>query len=144
MRLSQSRFTVSAGAVIFRDDGRVLLLEHRFRPGSGLGIPGGFIGKDEQPEAALHRELLEETELELTDVRFLTTRTIDTHVEVIFVARANGEIKLAEFEIISAEWVDPADLPKRLSRNQRELITRAVASYGVPAFAGGSQSSNVE
>jgi ADP-ribose pyrophosphatase YjhB (NUDIX family) len=126
MRLSQSRFTVSAGAVIFRDDGRLLLLEHRFRPGSGLGIPGGFIGKGEQPEAALRRELCEETGLELTDIEFLTTRTIDTHVEVIFIARANGDIKLAEFEIISAEWVDPAKLPTRLSRGQREMIARAL------------------
>ena len=35
MRLSHTRFTVTAGAVIFNDKREVLLLKHRFRAGSG-------------------------------------------------------------------------------------------------------------
>ena len=60
VRLGQKRFTVTAGAFIFDDAGRLLLLEHVFRPDSGWGIPGGFLSKGEQPETALRRELLEE------------------------------------------------------------------------------------
>ena len=59
-RFGHVRFIVSAGAVIVDQQGQVLLLKHVFRAGSGWGIPGGFIDADEQPEAALRRELQEE------------------------------------------------------------------------------------
>src|SRR5436305_3816795 len=41
--LVEPRFMVTAGAVVTDDKGRVLMLEHRFRAGSGWGIPGGFL-----------------------------------------------------------------------------------------------------
>src|ERR1044072_6613233 len=52
-RFTQLRFPVTAGAGIVNDEGRVLLLKHVSRPGSGWGIPGGFLEKGEQPEEAL-------------------------------------------------------------------------------------------
>ena len=63
-RLGQSRFTVTTAAFIFDDDGRILLLEHVFRPDSGWGVPGGFLSQAEQPEDGLRRELREEIGLE--------------------------------------------------------------------------------
>src|SRR5713226_5387979 len=74
MRLGHRRFTVTAGAMIFDEQRRILLLEHVFRPDSGWGIPGGFMNKDEQPEEALRRELHEETGLELDQIEFLFAR----------------------------------------------------------------------
>ena len=59
MRLTHARFTVTAGALIFNDAGKVLLLKHRFRAGSGWGLPGGFLEAGEQPVEALKRELWE-------------------------------------------------------------------------------------
>ena len=53
VRLVEPRFTVTAGAVVVDERGRVLLLNHVFRVGSGWGIPGGFMEKGEQPEEAL-------------------------------------------------------------------------------------------
>src|ERR1043165_6051075 len=47
------------------EGGRVLLLRHVLRKGSGWGIPGGFLRAGEQPEEAVCRELREETGLEL-------------------------------------------------------------------------------
>ena len=74
VRVSHPRFAVTAGAVVTDARGRVLLLKHRFRPGSGWGMPGGFIEKDEQPEDALRRELREEVGLEIEHARLLTVR----------------------------------------------------------------------
>jgi len=65
-RFSNTRFIVSAGAVIVDEQGQVLLLKHVFRAGSGLGNSGGFIAANEQPEAALRRELREEVALNST------------------------------------------------------------------------------
>jgi ADP-ribose pyrophosphatase YjhB (NUDIX family) len=127
VRTAQSRFTISAGAVVLREDGHVLLLQHRFRPGGfSLGIPGGFLGRGEDADVALRRELREETGLELTDLELLTTRTFRKHLEIIFVARASGEAKVGGWEIAAAEWYDPQNLPAKLNRSQRELIDRAV------------------
>ena len=71
MRLSHPRFAVTAGAIITDDSGRVLLLKHRFRPGTGWGMPGGFMEEGEQPEEALRRELREEIGLEVEEVNCL-------------------------------------------------------------------------
>src|SRR5258708_785754 len=76
VRLVEPRFTVTTGAVVIDDLGRVLLLNHVFRPGSGWGIPGGFIEIAEQPEEALRRELIEEVGLELETARIAFVRAL--------------------------------------------------------------------
>ena len=70
MRATHPRFTVTAGAIIFNNAGEILLLKHRFRAGSGWGLPGGFLEAGEQPVDALRRELREEIGLEVRDVEF--------------------------------------------------------------------------
>jgi ADP-ribose pyrophosphatase YjhB (NUDIX family) len=57
MRITHTRFTATAAGIVVDEKERVLLLKHRFRPGSGWGVPGGFIEADEQPEEAIKREL---------------------------------------------------------------------------------------
>jgi ADP-ribose pyrophosphatase YjhB (NUDIX family) len=55
--------------MLFDDEGHILLLEHVFRADRGWGVPGGFINKGEQPEQALRRELREEVDIEIDDVK---------------------------------------------------------------------------
>lgn len=60
----------TVGALIFNDVGQVLLV--RTNKWSNLwGIPGGKIEWGEPSDAALRRELLEETGLEVTDIEFV-------------------------------------------------------------------------
>ena len=107
MRLAHAHFTVTAGAVIFNDKGEVLLLKHRFRAGSGWGLPGGFMEKGEQPIDALRRELREEIGLEVEDVKVLAVRSFKKpqQVEVLFRGRANAPVKPLNMEIERAEVV---------------------------------------
>jgi 8-oxo-dGTP diphosphatase len=129
-RLLQTRFTASAGAVVTDERGRVLLLKHVFRTGEGWGVPGGFIGKGEQPEAAVRRELLEETGLELESAEFAFARVIENanHMEIIFRCRARGpeEGKARSLEINRLEWFALDQLPETLGRDQRRIIKRAL------------------
>src|SRR2546423_9783284 len=74
--LSQTKFTVTAGAIVEDGEGRVLLLKHVFRVGSGWGIPGGFITEGEQPDEAVRRELREEVGLEIEDLKLAFLRTL--------------------------------------------------------------------
>jgi 8-oxo-dGTP diphosphatase len=131
MRATQERFTVTAGALIFNDAGEVLLLKHRFRAGSGWGIPGGFLEAGEQPEQALRRELREEIGLEVRHVEIFTSRTFKRprQVEILFRCRASGAVKSQTIEVERAEWFSIQSLPVGLPKDQRLLIERAT-SYG--------------
>jgi phosphoglycolate phosphatase len=61
---------VTVGALVYDDDGQVLMV--RTRKWSNLwGIPGGKVKYGETLEVALRRELKEETDLELEEVRFV-------------------------------------------------------------------------
>ena len=127
MRFTHTRFTVTAGAVIFNDQKQVLLLKHRFRAGSGWGLPGGFLERGEQPIEALRRELREEIGLELEDVEIFASRSFEKpkQVEVLFRALANANVKSLTMEVERAEWFSIESLPEGLPRDQRVYVERA-------------------
>ena len=124
VRLTNTRFTVTAAGIIFDVDDRVLLLEHRFRAGSGWGIPGGFIEANEQPEETLRRELQEETGLELKEAQLVTVRAFKSarQLEIIFSGTTKGDASPRSEEIKKAEWFDLDALPAGLPADQRQLI----------------------
>ena len=130
--LTESRFTVTVGAVVSDQAGRILLLQHRFRPGQqaggGWGIPGGFVKTGEQPEAAIRRELREEIGLEVENLELAFARALERYqqIELIFCCSAKTEVQTESREISRAEWFTPDDLPPGLSDDQRNLIERAV------------------
>ena len=128
VRMGQRRFTVTAGALIIDEQGRLLLLEHVFRPDGGWGIPGGFLNKGEQPEAGLRRELREEIGIEVANVKMLFARTLSgpKQIEIYFRASAIGRPEPCSFEIKSAGWFSLDKLPPELSEDQRRLIQRAL------------------
>jgi ADP-ribose pyrophosphatase YjhB (NUDIX family) len=136
--LTQPRFAVTAGAVVSDEDGRVLLLRHVLRRGSGWGVPGGFLIKGEQPEEAVRRELREETGLELDSVELAFVRSLAhvRQIEVIFRCRMRAaalEGLQKSFEIDHAEWFARDALPRGLSADQRRLIERALGEGAVNA-----------
>jgi ADP-ribose pyrophosphatase YjhB (NUDIX family) len=131
--LVQPRFTVTAGAVVLDESGRVLLLRHTLRKGSGWGIPGGFLARGEQPEEAVRREVREETGLSLEGVELAFVRTLGklNQVEVIFrasMAAAALEGLRKNFEIDRAQWFALDSLPEDVSADQRRVIERALSA----------------
>jgi ADP-ribose pyrophosphatase YjhB (NUDIX family) len=136
--LTQPRFAVTAGAVVSDERGRVLLLRHVLRKGSGWGIPGGFLTVGEQPEEAVRRELREETGLELDTVELAFVRSLESvhQIEIIFRCRMRAaalEGLEQGFEIDRAEWFARAALPHGLSKDQRRLIERVLGGEAVNA-----------
>jgi len=129
MRVTHSRFTVTAGAIVFNDAGRVLLLKHRFRAGSGWGLPGGFLEAGEQPLDALRRELREEIGMEVKDVEVFAARSFrrPRQVEVLFRCRADGSAQPRNMEVELAEWFAVNSLPEGLPKDQRLFVERAAA-----------------
>jgi 8-oxo-dGTP diphosphatase len=130
--ITQPRFAVTAGVVACDERGRVLLLRHVLRKGSGWGIPGGFLASGEQPDEAVRREVREETGLELDSVELAFVRTLRhvRQVEVIF--RGSMQSSAIEglkksFEVDRAEWFALLELPEGLSEHQRRVISRALS-----------------
>jgi len=121
-RRFQTQFTVSAAGVITNERGEVLLLDHLLRPTSGWGLPGGFLDAGEQPEAGLRREILEETGIELKDVSLVRARTLQRHIEMIFVGKAVGEPVVSSLEIKRLGWFELEKMPNELTADQRHLI----------------------
>lgn len=136
--LAQPRFFVTAGAVVEDERGRILLLKHVFRVGSGWGIPGGFIKKAENAEDALRRELREEIGIEIESAELAFTRTLPRpqQVEIIFRCRTPAAALARDarsFEVKRAEWFERDELPAELGRDQRRLIERALANRAMRA-----------
>ena len=126
--LKESRFTVTAGAVVIDEAGRVLLLQHFFRPGSGWGIPGGFLQPGESPDAAIRRELREEIGLEIDQLEIAFVRSLERYnqIEIIFRCRPQSDFLPQGSEIARAEWFARDALPQTLSTDQRALSERAL------------------
>ena len=132
MRATHARFTVTAGAIVFNNSGQVLLLKHRFRAGSGWGLPGGFLEAGEQPLDALRRELREEIGMEIKDVEVFAARSFrkPQQVEVLFRCRANGSPQPRNVEVELAEWFSLNSLPEGLPKDQIHFIERAARDGG--------------
>jgi 8-oxo-dGTP diphosphatase len=128
MRATHARFTVTAAAIVLDQQGRVLLLKHRFRAGTGWGIPGGFIEAGEQPDEGVRRELREEVGLELQGVELVTTRTFKKprQIEIVFRCRPHGDALPQSVEIRKASWFSIDSLPEGLPLDQRRLIKDAL------------------
>jgi len=125
-RSIQPRFTVSAGAVVTNDEGKVLLLNHVLRPSSGWGVPGGFIDYREQAEAAVKREVMEEVGVELHNVRLYKIRTFGKHIEVLFLATGVGEGEVRSREITELRWFPVDEMPPEMSLDQHFMIRKAM------------------
>jgi 8-oxo-dGTP diphosphatase len=128
MRATQTRFTVTAAGIICNEQGQVLLLKHRFRSGSGWGIPGGFLEPGEDADEALRREMREEIGLELEAVRIFRARTFrrQVQIEIVFLARATGGTRPQSIEVERADWFSLNALPEGLPGEQRRLIESAL------------------
>jgi len=123
-RITQKKFTASVAGVISNEKGEVLVLDHVLRPGSGWGLPGGFMEHFEQPDEALKRELKEETGLIISDVTFYRIRTLKRHIEVIFTAQASGDGEVLSREITQVRWFAPDALPPEMNVDQQFLIRK--------------------
>jgi 8-oxo-dGTP diphosphatase len=122
---------VTVGAIVSDARGRVLLLNHEFRTGSGWGIPGGFLEAGEQPLEGLRRELREEIGVELDTAELVRVRTLrrPQQLEIHFRCRMRESENASpqSMEINSVGWFDIDDLPPELSADQRRIIKDALA-----------------
>jgi ADP-ribose pyrophosphatase YjhB (NUDIX family) len=131
---------VTVGGLIFNDAGEVLMV--RTHKWSNLwGIPGGKTKWGETSEAALRRELKEETDLDVTDIRFVLVQDCihskefyrDAHFVLLnYTGRVRGAaaVKL-NHEAQEFQWLKPADALKLPLNTPTRVLVEAVRKLQV-------------
>ena len=127
----------TVGALIFDADGKVLMIRtHKWS--NRWGIPGGKIERGETANQALHREIREETALEIDDVQFAMVQdSIDSdefytpaHFVLLnyTVRRLSGDVVLND-EAEEFVWIEPERALSVLELNlpTRVLLERVTA-----------------
>jgi 8-oxo-dGTP diphosphatase len=103
---------VGAGALIFDDDGRFLVIKHRWR--DAWEYPAGAADGIETPLDAAQREVQEEVGLKPTDFKFIGVDQVQSYAPngnliFTFSARVKNsqahEVKLDLFEATEHRWV---------------------------------------
>lgn len=106
-------------------DGSVLLLRHSYGPDQ-WGLPGGGLGRGEDPERAAQRELREE--LGLDGMRLHSLGTVEgilsgsPHTAYLFSAVIDCHPRLDRREVIEARFFPPHSLPEPLGATTREQL----------------------
>ncbi len=110
----------ATGALIFNEDGKLLIIIRAKDPGKGkYGLPGGFVDFNETAEEAITREVKEETGLQVISTAYLSNHTnlyhykgITTYVlDLFFVVKVqNLDITLDYAEVTDFTFVDPTSL----------------------------------
>jgi phosphoglycolate phosphatase-like HAD superfamily hydrolase/ADP-ribose pyrophosphatase YjhB (NUDIX family) len=135
---STERPVATVGALILNREKKALLI--RTHKWSDLwGIPGGKIQRGESSEAALRREVMEETGLTLSSLRFVEVQDcIDSeeffrpaHFLLLnYLAHSEGDTVVLNEEAQTFQWIDPREALKTLPLNAptRGLIERSLQS----------------
>ena len=120
-------FYVGTSAFVTRDDGRVLLVTHSYKP--DWGTPGGLINRGEGGEACAIRETLEEVGIEIEPVGepAVVIDPAERRVEYVVRARpAEGVDPDAATpvspEITAAQWFWPDNLPELQPHAAESLV----------------------
>jgi len=128
IRAAQKKFTVSVVAIVVNENDEILLVDHVLRSDLSWGIPGGFIKHGEQPEAGVRREILEETGLELEDIKMIWVRTFNRHIEILFRAAPVGTACAQSFEINELGWFKVDEMPEKMSNIQKQIVEKVLNS----------------
>jgi 8-oxo-dGTP diphosphatase len=108
-------------------EGRVLLLKHVFHPFVPWGLPGGWLGRGEAPDACILRELEEETGLaaQVGPLLLAASKPDPRQILMIYAAFVRPAPFRLSREILAANWFYRDTLPDLLLSSTREAITEA-------------------
>jgi phosphoglycolate phosphatase-like HAD superfamily hydrolase/8-oxo-dGTP pyrophosphatase MutT (NUDIX family) len=137
---SEDHPVVTVGALISNAAGQVLMI--RTHKWSNLwGIPGGKVKSGETCEAAMRREILEETNLSVTDIRLVLVQDCinskeffrDAHFVLLnYTCACVGQpnVRLND-EALEFRWVAPEQaMAMRLNQPTRTLLDAVLQNHG--------------
>ncbi|MGH7911578.1 MAG: NUDIX domain-containing protein [Candidatus Dormibacteraceae bacterium] len=126
--VTQPHFLVAVCGVVQDPEGRVLLLRARFWPRGSWGLPAGYVKHGETVQAALAREVREETGYAVAEVEILRVLSgYRRRVEFVCRARlAGGRKEVDPGEVLALDWFPLAELPAGLLRTHVRHVEAAI------------------
>lgn len=127
---------VAAGALIFDESGRILLIHHRWR--KAWEYPVGTSDGLESPLEAARREVKEEVglnldHLKLVGVDFFHRRTPNGNLVFTFAAqvpdKAAAKVKLDRFEATEYRWVTREEAEMLISDRLKNRLHELLVAY---------------
>lgn len=121
-RLLRPRFRVAVAALVFDEQGRILLFKHTYRK-LAWGIPVGGLEYGEQPEQGVIREFFEESGMTIEIERLLLADSskYDQHINLVFLCKIiHGEFK-ESYEVSECKYFNVDNLPPMLF-DEKDLI----------------------
>jgi len=115
MRLYRAKFRAAVAALIFDEQGRILLFKHTYRKFE-WGIPAGGLEYNEQPENAIVREFFEETGIQIKVEKLLVAESSkeDRNISLIYLCTIMSGVFRESHEISEMKYFDIDDLPQML------------------------------
>lgn len=119
---------VCVDAIIDMGAGQVLLIERKHEP-KGWALPGGFVEVGESLEAAVLREIKEETGLQVELVRQFHTYSDPKRdprgatISTVFIARGHGEPLKSTDETSASGLFHQMNLPADMPFDHRQILT---------------------
>jgi len=119
------RYRIAVAAIIFDDQGRILLCKHTYRKFHPWGLPGGGLEYRERPEDGVRREVWEETGLEVQVEKLLYAEGApnNQHISLIYLCKIVDGVFQPNYEISQTEFFSMDGWPKLLPTEQA-LIER--------------------
>jgi 8-oxo-dGTP diphosphatase len=115
MRMYRPKFRAAVAAMIFDEQGRILLFKHTYRKFE-WGIPAGGLEYDEQPEKAIVREFFEETGMQIRVKKLLLAESSkeDRGISLIYLCKIVSGTFKESLEISEIKYFDINNLPQML------------------------------
>jgi 8-oxo-dGTP pyrophosphatase MutT (NUDIX family) len=122
--------------VVRGGDGRVVFVRHTYGDRRSWELPGGGLGRREDPEAAVRREMREELGIELESLRAVATvevagshKRTDLHCFEASV-RGSAALKVDPGELAEVRWAAPDDPPRPLGPDAAVLLGLLASGQG--------------
>ncbi|MGB7337644.1 MAG: NUDIX hydrolase [Phototrophicaceae bacterium] len=112
-RFFQPKFSIGVVGVVINDQQEVLLVEHVFHPKRPWGLPGGWIGFDEDPATTAQREISEELGLDVSIKQLLVAeKTQYHHIDFAYLCHSSStDIAKLSYELLGYDWFTRQTLP---------------------------------
>ncbi len=121
---------VTIDAVIIKDN-KVLLIKRGTQPDRGFwAVPGGYVNWNESVEDSVRREVKEETNLDVKQLKLIGVYSSPKRhpkqlINITYlVGVSDGRLKHGD-DALDAKWVKLEDLPDKLALDHREIIEDA-------------------
>lgn len=111
-------YLVGQKAVVLNKSGKILVLQRSKKSGAGgkWSLPGGVLEQNENPIDAIKREIMEETKLEVTDVRPFSFKSYshegDSILIIGYVCKASSDDVVLNWEHDNYQWLTKVEALK--------------------------------